>query len=148
MKRIVCMVAAFFVLSAGAVNENPVVNEKVLKTFDMLFGKAENVTWSTTAANNEASFDLNDIKVRAVIDHNGQLIRTIRYYRENHLPAAIRYSLKKKFENKEIRSVSELSANDEVTYHVTLMDEKYLVNAVVNSTGQVIESKRYIRADR
>ncbi|MCD2421326.1 hypothetical protein LQ567_01030 [Niabella pedocola] len=148
MKKIACIVAAFIVLSAGAVNTTPVVNEKVLKTFDMLFEKAENVTWRTTDINNEACFNLKDIKVRAVIDNNGQLIRTIRYYGEEHLPANIRYSLKKKFEKKEIRNVSELSSNDEVTYYVTLMDEKHLVNAVVNSAGQVIQSKRYTRADR
>lgn len=148
MKKIACIAAAFIVLSAGAVNESPVVNEKVLKTFDMLFEKAENVTWRSTDMNNEASFNLKDIRVRAVIDNYGQLVRTIRYYREEHLPATIRYSLKKKFEEKEIRSISELSANDEVTYYVTLMDEKYLVNVVVSSTGQVIQSKKYIRADR
>ncbi|MBO9594208.1 MAG: hypothetical protein J7599_14980 [Niabella sp.] len=148
MKKIACIVAAFIVLSAGAVNTTPVVNEKVLKTFDMLFEKAENVTWRTTDISNEACFNLKDIKVRAVIDNYGQLIRTIRYYGEEHLPANIRYSLKKKFEKKEIRNVSELSANDEVTYYVTLMDEKHLVNAVVSSTGQVIQSKRYTRADR
>ncbi len=144
----VCMVAAFIVLSAGAINENPVVNEKVLKTFDMLFAKAENVSWRTTELSNEASFELNNIKVRAVIDNYGQLIRTIRYYREEHLPAAIRYRLKKKFENKEIRSVSELSDNDHITYYITLTDEKYLVNIVVDDAGQVIQSRKYTRADR
>lgn len=148
MKKIACIVAAFIVLSAGAVNETPFVNEKVLKTFDMLFEKAENITWRTTEIDNEASFNLKDIKVRAVIDNYGKLIRTIRYYGEEHLPANIRYGVKKKFEKKEIRNVSELSTDNEVTYYITLTDEKHLVNAVVNSAGQVIQSKRYTRADR
>ncbi|MBZ4191458.1 hypothetical protein [Niabella beijingensis] len=146
MKKLVLIAAAFIVLQANAVNDNP-INEKVKKTFEMVFAKAENVQWRTDNERNEASFSLGNTKVRAVIDNNGQLIRTIRYYGEDGLPAAIRYSLKKKYENKAIINVSELSENDGVVYYVTLKDEKHMITTVMNSTGEVIRSQKYKRGD-
>jgi len=147
MKKLVWIAAAFITLSAAAVNDNPVVNAKVQETFKMVFANAENVTWSSAKDNNEASFSMNNVKVRAVIDNDGRLVRTIRYYGEEHLPAVIRYSVKKRFRNQSISNVSELSANDEVTYYVSLKDEQHLINVVVSSNGQVLTSKKYKRGD-
>lgn len=80
---------------------NPTVNEKVLKTFHLVFADAQNVQWSSTKEYNEASFNSGMIKTRAIIDNNGKLIRTIRYYGESHLPSNILYKIRKKYEGKE-----------------------------------------------
>ncbi|WP_018629415.1 hypothetical protein [Niabella aurantiaca] len=147
MKKLIWIIAAFITLNVAAADTNPVLNEKVLKSFELVFAHAEQVKWKQEKDNNEASFKVNDMLVRAVFDDNGKLIRTIRYYREEQLPAIIRYRLKKKFEKQHIANVSELSINDEVTYYVTLKDEQYLVNAVVNGNGQIVTSKKYRRGD-
>lgn len=46
-----------------------------------------------------------------------------------------------------ISNVSELSTNDNLTYYISLRDEQYLVNLVVDRNGKVIESKEYRRGD-
>ncbi|SDE14253.1 hypothetical protein [Niabella drilacis] len=147
MKKLAGIIAVFVSLSAAAVNSNPVVNEKVQKTFEMVFANAQHVTWRSEKDNNEASFSINNIRVRAVIDNSGQLVRTIRYYGEENLPASIRYGLKKKFDKEEISSVSELSANDQVVYYITLKDKTHLLNLVVNAGGNIVSLKKYKRGD-
>src|SRR5690606_3937348 len=71
-------------------------NPKVLKTFGEIFKMAYNVSWSESGRHYEAYFvGDNNVKTRALLDAKGNLVQTIRYYKEDDLPSNVLYAIKK-----------------------------------------------------
>lgn len=99
-------------------------SEKVLKAFNKTFASAVNVTWEEFDHNSEANFKLNNIKVKALYDEEGNLVETIRYYTEEILPPNIVAKLKKRYNGKEIFSVTEISNDNELSFYISLKDQK------------------------
>ncbi|SDE11841.1 hypothetical protein [Niabella drilacis] len=130
-----------------AVAANPNVNEKALKTFNAIFTNAQNVQWNTTADYNEASFRSGSISTRAVIDNNGALIRTIRYYKENQLPSNILYKIKKKYDGKEIYGITEVTNGEGTSYNIIVRDDRHIYNVAADNNGSVMQTAKYKRGD-
>lgn len=148
MKLFILTAALSLGLNAmAAVTVNPSVNEKALKTFNTIFTNAQNVQWNTTADYNEASFLSGSISTRAVIDNNGALIRTIRYYKENHLPSNILYKIKKKYDGKEIYGVTEVTNEDGTNYHIVVRDARHIYKVTADNSGSVMQTAKYKRGD-
>jgi hypothetical protein len=140
MKKLIYLAIVFAGFSASAANP-PEINEKVLKAFKETFIDAENVTWQEMDNSYRANFKLSEIQVRAMYDDEGNLLETIRYYGEKNLPANILAKIKKNYAGKEVFGVTEISSNEEVSYYVTLRDEKnwYQVKADPYSNLQLVE---------
>src|SRR6185503_17077494 len=130
MKKLIICLCLFAAIGAVAA-EPPEVNEKVLIAFKETFIKATDVVWHELQNSYEASFKQSEIVTRAIYDTEGNLLRTTRYYSEEHLPINIITNLKKKYEGKKVFGVTESSTEDEVSYHIVLEDEKnwYIVVA-------------------
>jgi len=145
MKKLIILTCLFAALNTAASNP-PEVSEKVLKAFNETFMKATDVVWHETQNLYEASFKQSEIITRAIYDTDGNLLRTTRYYSQEDLPVNILTNVKKKYAGKSIFGVTEISTEDEVTYHITLQDEKnwYVVKA--NNWGNLELSKKYRKA--
>jgi len=145
MKKIVIFLCLFAALGAAAANP-PEVTEKVLKAFEQTFVKATDVVWHEMENSYEARFKQSEVIVRANYDKEGNLLRTTRYYGEDMLPINILTKLKKKYSGKSVFGVTESAVEDEVTYHITLQDEKnwYIVNS--DSWGVMEISKKFKKA--
>lgn len=146
MKLLILAAALSFGLNVMATDAAP-VNEKVLKTFNEVFTHAQNVQWSSTESVNEARFKTGTITSRVLIDNDGKLLRTIRYYKQEELPASIRYKIKKGYEGKEIFGVTEVSNATDINYAVVIRDDKHIYNVVYDSNGDVVKSKKFKRGD-
>lgn len=148
MKLFILTAALSLGLNAMTVSASaPAVNEKVMKTFNQVFTNASDVQWSTTAGYSEASFHSGAISVRAMIGNNGNLIRTIRYYKEKELPPTVRYKIKKRYEGKAIFGVTEVTDAAGIRYHVVINDSRNMYQVVVNDSGTVLEATKYRRGD-
>ena len=147
MKKLLLMIAVFIAVTVSAANEEPAVSEKALETFHQVFAEASDVSWKTVDQQNEASFKMNRIQMRAVINDNGKLVSLLRYYQVENLPVNIRYAVKKAFKNKEIVGVTEYTKNNEVSYYLILRDDKKIFNVAVDSNGDIIKKRVYNRGD-
>ena len=123
MKKLVYLAVMLFSLSATAATP-PEISEKVLKAFKATFTDATDVTWKELENSCQANFKLSEIQVRAMYDNEGNLIETVRYYGERNLPPNILARLKKKYSGKNVFGVTEISSENEVSYHITMKDEK------------------------
>src|SRR5829696_6455017 len=123
MKKLVVFLGLFVALGAAATTP-PEVNEKVLKAFKETFMKATDVVWHEMQNSYLASFKQSEITTRATYDTEGNLLRTTRYYSEEHLPIHILAKLKKKYSDKLVHGVTEMTQNEEVAYFVTLHDAR------------------------
>lgn|SRR5574339_117451 len=145
MKKLIILTCLFATLSVAASNP-PEVNEKVLKAFNQTFVKATDVVWNEVQNLYEASFKQSEIISRAIYDAEGNLLRTTRYYSQENLPINILTKIHKKYAGKSIYGITELSTEDEVSYYVTLQDEKnwYIIQA--DNFGNLELSKKFRKA--
>lgn len=145
MKKLIICLCLFASIAAAAV-EPPEVNEKVLKAFNETFIKAQDVVWHEMQNTYQASFKQSEIVTRAIYDTEGNLLRTTRYYSEEHLPLSILTKLKKKYEGKKIFGVTESSTEQESFYQVVLEDEKNWYIVISDNAGSLELSKKYRKA--
>jgi acyl-CoA synthetase (AMP-forming)/AMP-acid ligase II len=145
MKKLIIFTCLFAALSATASNP-PEVSEKVLKAFSETFMKATEVVWHEVQNLYEASFKQSEVISRAIYDQDGNLLRTTRYYSQENLPINILTKLQKRFAGKSVYGVTELSTDDEVSYHITMQDEKnwYIIKA--DNWGDLELEKKYKKA--
>ena len=145
MKKLIIFTCLFAALSATASNP-PEVSEKVLKAFSETFMKATEVVWHEVQNLYEASFKQSEVISRAIYDQDGNLLRTTRYYSQENLPINILTKLQKRYAGKSVYGVTELSTDDEVSYHITMQDEKnwYIIKA--DNWGGLDLEKKYKKA--
>ena len=145
MKKLIIFTCLFAALSATASNP-PEVSEKVLKAFSETFMKATEVVWHEVQNLYEASFKQSEVISRAIYDQDGNLLRTTRYYSQENLPINILTKLQKRYAGKSVYGVTELSTGDEVSYHITMQDEKnwYIIKA--DNWGYLELEKKYKKA--
>jgi hypothetical protein len=148
MKKIILFAALLVGIVATATTPPYEVSEKILKAFNQTFGKVQDVVWNEFDNICQANFKQDDIQVRAQYDREGTLIQTIRYYGEKQLLPNIVSRLKKKYANREIFGVTETSSDNEVSFIVTLKDEKnwYVVKSDVY--GNLELTDKFQRADK
>lgn len=143
-------VLIFLVVAGTAFNSfaaTSPVNEKVLKTFNDVFKQAVNVRWNEKDKVSQADFDLNTIKTRALFDSNGNLIQTVRYYGEQNLPSHILAALKKKYTDKEIWGVTEVSNENGLQYEIAIRDAKHWFTLSSDANGNIQLVKKFNRGD-
>ena len=130
MKKLIIFTCLFAALNVTA-STPPDVSEKVLKAFSETFMKATDVVWHEVKNFYEASFKQSEIISRAIYDKEGNLVRTTRYYSQENLPINILIKLQKKYAGKSVYGVTELSTEEQVSYQITMQDEKnwYIIKA-------------------
>jgi hypothetical protein len=145
MKKLIIVTCLFAAFSAKA-STPPEVTEKVLKAFNETFMKATEVVWHEVQNLYEASFKQSEVISRAIYDQDGNLLRTTRYYSQENLPINILTKLQKRFAGKLVYGVTELSQEDQVSYHITMQDDKnwYIIKA--DNWGGLELEKKYKKA--
>jgi hypothetical protein len=133
-------------LSATAATP-PEISEKVLQAFKQTFTDAENVTWKEMDNRCQANFKLSEIQVRAMYDNEGNLLETVRYYGERNLPPNVLARLKKKYADKDVFGVTEVSSENELYYHISLKDDKNWYTVKSDPYGNLQQTDKFKRAD-
>src|SRR6266498_594700 len=113
------------------------VSEKLLYSFDKAFPLAENAKWLEDAKGYFVSFTQSGILSKVVYDPQGDFIYALRYYKEDNLPISVLLTVREKFTDKKIFSVTELSTPDNITYHLKLEDTKSWYSIQVTTLGDV-----------
>jgi hypothetical protein len=139
MKQILLAAAIF--LSTTSFTEDP--NEKVLSAFEKTFTQVSDLKWQDVDNNFEASFTQADVRLRVQYDQEGNLTRSIRYYKGNMLPIIIQSAIQKKYPSKKIHSVTEMSTSEEISYHIILEDESTWLNINSDVFGNLAVEGKY-----
>ena len=143
MKKSIITLAAFF-LMLSAFAKAP--SEKVLKSFNATFTSPQEVTWFENQDYYSVSFVQNGILTRVNYDKEGNFLSSLRYYDKQNLPINIICLLKKEFDGLEVYGITEVTNAIQVTYHITMQDEKNLITAKVSSNGHISAVKKYKKA--
>ena len=146
MKKLIYLAVLLTGLSATAATP-PEISEKVLQAFKSTFADAENVVWNEMETTCQANFKLSEVQLRAVYDNEGNLLETVRYYGERNLPPNILSRIKKKYNGKTVFGVTEISTETEVSYHITIKDEKNWYMVKSDPYGNLQQTDKFKRAE-
>jgi len=141
MKKMILLAAgALLLVSTSFAKVDPDredVNEKVLKVFETTFPVVTDVKWKEYTDYYSASFKQNGIQTEVRYDKEGNFISSLRYYKEERLPLSILTQVKKKFSNKSVFGVTELTTGTDVAYFITLEDQKSWVVVKADQSGNL-----------
>jgi len=134
-------------LSAGAfANDGFTISEKLLKTFKQTFPDAEQVKWMEQTDKYTVNFKENGILTKIDYDKEGNFLSSIRYYTEKNLPVNIICKLQKKYADKKVFGVTEMTTEGTVEYYIKLEDETNWITVKSNVDGNLQVVEKYKKA--
>ena len=149
MKKIIfaCLTALISATSLFAAPPS-IVTEKVLKVFRDAFPEVKEPTWYNFDTYYEVYFT-NPDNSSCRIDYNpeGIVLNTTRYYTSQNLAPAIRAKVNEKYPGKKIFGITEVSNNENVTYHIVLEDDKNWLTVQSDATGNITLEKKLVKTE-
>jgi hypothetical protein len=141
MKKISIALFAILIAASSFASTNPGPNDAVLKVFTATFPHAEGVEWFENSDHFLVNFKEGGILTKITYDKDGNFMNSIRYYESKNLPINILTAVKKKYSDKKIIGVTELTSQDGLSYHIKLEDDKmlYTVKASPEANLDVVE---------
>ncbi len=117
------------------------ISEKLMKSFQKTFPDAEQVKWVEQENQYTVNFRQNGNLTRVVYDKDGNFLSSLRYYKEKGLPVSILCRLQKKYADKKVFGVTELTTENSVEYYIKLEDDNnwITVRSTVDGNLQVVE---------
>ena len=121
MKKMILALALVFTIS-GAFASDVTVTKEVLKSFNNNFSNATDITWTIGDGYYKAAFTLNEQKVFAFFNSEGEYLGLARYINTLQLPVYQHSSLKKHYGQKWVTDLFEMANDEGTTYYITLED--------------------------
>ena len=134
-------------LSAGVfANENFAISDKLLQAFKQTFPDAQQVKWAEQEDKYMVNFKQNDILTKVEYDKEGNFLNSLRYYGEKNLPVNILCRLQKKYADKKVFGVTEVTSDASVEYYIKLEDENNWYTVRSNGDGYMQVIEKYKKA--
>jgi hypothetical protein len=149
-KYLAPLLPVFFTLSVYA--NGPVIDDKLVSSFNILFPQAQNIKWDETADTYIVHFTDEGIRSRVVFSKHGSDFYFTRYYTGERLASAIRLQLKKQHPFKKITGVTEISHYTtkgkplHTEYFINLEDTYRILNLKIRKNGKIVVLNRFIKA--
>ncbi len=144
MKKIFLVMMFFTFLLAGAAAKN--ISEKVLANFKNTFPIATEVSWSENQDGYAVYFCMENTKCRIFYDTEGNVTSAFRYFKAESLPPMIAWKIMKRFTNKSIYGVTEISSNDSIRYDIILEDAKKWYHIEADTAGNCMVKSKFNKA--
>lgn len=125
----ICMMVSL--LSQSSLAAEPKLTNRIERAFQTSFSDAEDAQWSEVEDMFKVNFTLNDRRMFAFYNANGELVVTGRYLSVKNLPKVARQKLEAEANGAAISEVFEISEGIDTKYYVTLdngQERKILVS--------------------
>ena len=146
MKRVITIMAFAAELFAQPVmaNDDVSISEKARRNFEKEFPGAIYVKWEKIDNTDTyiVRYVYNDQALLSYINDEGSLLATARQVERKSLPLMVNMTLDRRFGSYSILSIEELSMDSNLSYIVTMENEKQLVKIRVNSSGSYYELRK------
>jgi len=143
MKKTFFSLILLLIASIGFSFTSPVVNEKVLEAFKKTFHNPQEIQWYENAEGYEVHFRCDETNSKVWYDREGNILKTYRYYNEFKLPPFISGRVKKRYPDKNIFGVTEITNAAGVSYYIKLEDEKNWTTIKADSQGFLEVHEKY-----
>lgn len=142
MKRL--FISALLALTLGTsafAAEGNKVNFTVLNSFQSQFKDASDVQWKSIKDYTKATFVLNNEKMEAFYNREGEMIGTSQAISPEELPTNAKRSFAKKIEGYTVKEAIRFEGTEESAYFISAENEKGCVILKVEDNGSVSMKK-------
>jgi hypothetical protein len=122
------------------------ISDKLLQAFHKTFPDAQQVKWAETEDKYLVNFKQGDILTKVEYDKDGNFLNSLRYYSEKNLPVNILCRLQKKYADKKVFGVTEVTSDNYVEYYIKLEDAQNWITVKSNADGNMQVVERYKKA--
>jgi hypothetical protein len=145
MKKIMMVLA--LVLTVGtsfAFTGEEAVSKQAINAFKKEFAGATEAAWTVGSNFYKVTFTLNDQKLFAYYNTQGDFLAVTRYISSLQLPLSLQTSLKRSYNNYWITDLFEVAKNDGTNYYVTLetADTKIVLKSADGSDWAVYQKSK------
>jgi len=120
MKKLLLVLGLVATMGVCSAYPSERVSQKVLTSFKTEFTNAQNVEWETGNNYFRASFTMNEQRIFAYYNVNGELLSIARYISSIQLPVNLFSDLKNNYSKYWISDLFEVSNSEGLHYYVTL----------------------------
>lgn len=143
MKKLLIAAAMIVAVATSAFAEGTAVSVKVKSQFANEFTAANNVAWTAGNQFTKATFIMNDQRMEAYYDNDGDLIGTSRATTLDFLPAKAAKKINEKYASYKAEEVVEFdNVKDGLSYYVSLTNDTNKIVLHVSSEGSVSVYKK------
>ena len=139
------MLALVLTLSTSfAFTGEEAVNKKALNGFKSEFAGATDAAWTTGSNFYKVAFTLNDQKLFAYYNAEGEFMAVTRFISSFQLPLNLQTSLKKSYSNYWISDLFEMASNEGTNYYVTFenADTKIVLKSIDGSSWSLYQKSK------
>ena len=122
------------------------ISDKLLQAFKQTFPDAQQVKWAELEDKYMVNFKQGEILTKIEYDKEGNFLSSIRYYSEKNLPVNVLVRLQKKYADKKVFGVTEVTADNAVEYYVKLEDANNWITVRSNGDGNMQVVEKYKKA--
>ena len=139
MRKATLVLAMVFTLLSTVASANENVRPDVLNSFKNEFSSATEVSWTIGDSFYQAAFTMNNQKLFAFYNTDGEFIALTRYISSTQLPLNLHNNLKKYFSDQWVTNLFEVVNSEGTLYYATLEDanSKIVLTTSANSTWSV-----------
>ena len=120
MKKLLLVLGLVATMGVCSAYPSERVSQKVLTSFKTEFTNAQNVEWETGNNYFRASFTMNEQRIFAYYNVNGELLSIARYISSFQLPVNLFTDIKNNYSKYWITDLFEVSNSEGLHYYVTL----------------------------
>jgi hypothetical protein len=145
MKKIMMLLAMVLTLTTTwAFAGEEAINKQALDAFKTEFANATDAAWTVGANFYKVTFTLNDQKLFAFYNSEGEFMAVTRYMSSLQLPLHLQSSLKKECSTGWISDLFEVSNSDGTAYYVTLenADTKVVLKSTDGGSWTVYQKSK------
>ncbi len=147
MKKFKIVLTAIVMLFAGSAfaSEPENVSPKVKAAFESDFSKASKISWEKTSDFYFASFTLNDVRIDAAYNEDGELLGTARVISAEQMPLSVSLAIAEKYAGYRVEKTAiELTYEGQTRYYISVENEHQIVKLKCFSNADV-EVERKIK---
>jgi hypothetical protein len=147
LQKSLLIACCLFTLSAGVFAASDLtISDKLLQAFHKTFPDAQQVKWAETEDKYMVNFKQGDILTKVEYDKDGNFLSSLRYYTEKNLPVNILFRLQKRYADKKVFGVTELTSDNSVEYYIKLEDADNWITVKSNVDGVMQVVEKYKKA--
>jgi hypothetical protein len=147
IRKNILLTCCLLSLSAGVfAKEEFSISDKLLQAFKQTFPDAQQVRWAEQEDKYMVNFKQGEILTKIEYDKDGNFLSSLRYYTEKNLPVSILCRLQKKYSDKKVFGVTEMTTDTAVEYYIKLEDANYWLTVKSNADGNMQVMEKYKKA--
>lgn len=138
MKRLSALFYSLIIGASSFASPEKNINEKLLQTFKESFPNAEQVNWKELKESYVVDFIEDGVRSEIIYEKTGTFVSSTRYYQEKNLPYYLLINIKKRYPEKKILGVTEISTIDDIFYYIKMEDKTVVTTIKLDSEGNLV----------